>query len=279
MVGRQVHLGRSPGAKPARAGEVLLRAEGLAWRDALGVTRLAGVSLALHAGEIVGLAGVSGNGQGELLDALAGLLVPQAGRLQIGDTTFTPSDWLRPERARELRVAHVPEDRQRRGLVLPFVAWESGVLGYQRRPRYDCLGWLRQATMQGDTATMMERYDVRPRDIGLRSSHFSGGNQQKLVLAREAFPEPRVLLVGQPTRGVDIGAIEFIHGRLRALRDSGGSVLLVSSELDEVLALADRVLVMCDGRISGELRIEQCTVEALGRLMGGAHVGAVAEAA
>ncbi len=142
---------------------------------------------------------------------------------------FTPGDWLRPERARELRVAHVPEDRHRRGLVLPFEAWESAVLGYQRQPRYDRFGWLRQAVMQGDTATMMERYDVRPRDIRLRSSHFSGGNEQKLVLAREAFPEPRVLLVGQPTRGVDIGAIEFIHGRLRALRDGGGAVLLVSS--------------------------------------------------
>ncbi len=126
---------------------------------------------------------------------------------------------------------------------------------------------------------MMERYDVRPRDIGLRSSNFSGGNQQKLVLAREAFPEPKVLLVGQPTRGVDIGAIEFIHGRLRALRDSGGAVLLVSSELDEVLALADRVLVMCNGRISGELGIEQCTVEALGRLMGGAEVDTATKAA
>jgi ABC-type uncharacterized transport system ATPase subunit len=279
MVGRQVHLGRAPGAKPVQAGEVLLRADGLDWRDALGVTRLAGVSLALHAGEIVGLAGVSGNGQGELLDALAGLLVPQAGRLEVGGTVFTPADWLRPERARDLRVAHVPEDRHRRGLVLPFAAWESAVLGYQQRPRYDRLGWLRQPTMQGDTAMMMERYDVRPRDIRLRSSHFSGGNQQKLVLAREAFPEPRVLLVGQPTRGVDIGAIEFIHGRLRALRDGGGAVLLVSSELDEVLALADRVLVMCNGRISGELGIKQCTVEALGRLMGGADVDAAVQAA
>jgi len=279
MVGRQVHLGRAPGATPVQAGEVLLRADGLNWRDALGVTRLAGVSLALHAGEIVGIAGVSGNGQGELLDALAGLLVPQAGRLEVGGTVFTPANWLRPERARDLRVAHVPEDRQRRGLVLPFAAWESAVLGYQQRPRYDRLGWLRQAVMQRDTATMMERYDVRPRDIRLRSSHFSGGNQQKLVLAREAFPEPRVLLVGQPTRGVDIGAIEFIHGRLRALRDGGGAVLLVSSELDEVLALADRVLVMCNGRISGELRIEQCTVEALGRLMGGADVDTAVQAA
>jgi len=124
--------------------------------------------------------------------------------------------------------------------------------------------------MQADCAGMMDSYDVRPRNPLLRSSQFSGGNQQKLVLAREALPEPQVLLVGQPTRGVDIGAIEFIHGRLRALRDAGGAVLLVSSELDEILALADRVIVMHAGRIAGELPIEQCTEAALGRLMAGA---------
>jgi simple sugar transport system ATP-binding protein len=130
--------------------------------------------------------------------------------------------------------------------------------------------------MREDCAQMMQRYDVRPRAVDLLSSKFSGGNQQKLVLAREAAPEPRVLLVGQPTRGVDIGAVEFIHGRLRAMRDAGGAVLLVSSELDEVLALADRVLVMERGRIVGELPIEQCSEGALGRLMGGAAQAATA---
>jgi simple sugar transport system ATP-binding protein len=117
---------------------------------------------------------------------------------------------------------------------------------------------------------MMERYDVRPLACDLKSAKFSGGNQQKLVLAREAAPEPRVLLVGQPTRGVDIGAIEFIHGRLRAMRDAGNAVLVVSSELDEILALSDRVLVMNAGRIVGELPIDACTEAALGRLLGGA---------
>ncbi len=270
MVGRQVHLGRVAGAPRAVPGEVLLRANALAWRDALGVQRLDSVSLDLRAGEIVGIAGVSGNGQSELLDALAGLLVPTQGSLQIGTESFTPSHWLNPSHARELRIAHVPEDRQKRGLVMSFDAWESAVLGYQRRPRYSAGGWLKPKTMRDDCAQMMEKYDVRPRACDLRSSKFSGGNQQKLVLAREAAPEPRVLLVGQPTRGVDIGAIEFIHGRLRAMRDAGGTVLLVSSELDEVLALADRVLVMDRGRIVGELPIEQCSEAELGRLMGGA---------
>jgi len=271
MVGRRVHLGRAEGATGA-PGAVLLEARGLTWRDALGITRLADVSLALREREIVGIAGVSGNGQSELLDVLAGLLVPQQGSLRIGGREFTPQRWLDPATARRLSVAHVPEDRHRRGLVLPFAAWESAALGYQKQARYDRHGWLQGRVMRDDCGTMMERYDVRPRNAALRSSKFSGGNQQKLVLAREAFgrpQEPRVLLVGQPTRGVDIGAIEFIHGRLRAMRDAGGAVLVVSSELDEILALADRVLVMNAGRVAGELPIAECNEQTLGRLMGG----------
>ena len=160
-------------------------------------------------------------------------------------------------------------------MVLKFAAWETAVLGHHRLRRYSSgWGWLRRAVMRSDTARMMEHYDVRPRDVALRASKFSGGNQQKLVLAREALTEPQVLLVGQPTRGVDIGAIEFIHGRLRAMRDAGGAVLVVSSELDEILALADRVLVMDRGRIAGELAIADCTEAALGRLMAGASAQA-----
>jgi len=273
MVGRKVNLGRD--AHRAQPGAVLLRAQGLRWRDALGVARLDGVSISLRAGEIVGIAGVSGNGQSELLDALSGMLAPQEGTLDIAGRHFDPACWLTPAQARALRLAHVPEDRHTRGLVLPFGAWESAVLGYQSMPRYGGGAVMNHATMRADTADMMERYDVRPRNPGLRSSKFSGGNQQKLVLAREAVHEPQVLLVGQPTRGVDIGAIEFIHERLRAMRDAGGAVLVVSSELDEVLALADRVIVMNAGRIAGELPIDSCSEQALGRLMGGAdHVAA-----
>ena len=275
MVGRRVNLGRD--GKQAGPGAPLLQAQGLGWQDALGVQRLADVSLTLRAGEIVGIAGVSGNGQSELLDVLSGLLAPTQGTLQVGTgedaRSFTPKAWLDTRAARELRIAHVPEDRHKRALVLPFDAWESAVLGYQDRPRYSrgrLLGWMRQRQMKADCVDMMERYDVRPRNPALRSSNFSGGNQQKLVLAREAALQPQVLLVGQPTRGVDIGAIEFIHGRLRAMRDAGGAVLLVSSELDEILALSDRVIVMNAGRIAGELPIDQCSEAALGRLMGGA---------
>jgi simple sugar transport system ATP-binding protein len=238
------------------------------------VPRLADVSLSLHAGEIVGVAGVSGNGQSELLEVLSGMRAPHAGELTLGGRTFTARHWLDPATARTLALAHVPEDRHKRALVLPFAAWESSVLGYEHDPRYSRAGWMDANAMRGDCASMMEEYDVRPRNPLTRSSQFSGGNQQKLVLAREARPAPRVLLVGQPTRGVDIGAIEFIHGRLRAMRDAGGAVLVVSSELDEILALADRVLVMNAGRISGELPIAQCSEAAIGRLMAGAESAA-----
>jgi ABC-type uncharacterized transport system ATPase subunit len=277
MVGRRVQLGRGEAAAAATpGGAVLLQARGLHWCDALGVARLTDIDLALRAGEIVGVAGVSGNGQSELLDALAGMLVPDAGELVVGRTRFGPHRWIDPGSARALGLAHVPEDRHRRGLVLPFAAWESGVLGYHTLPRYGRHGFMDARTMAADTAAMMARYDVRPPDPSIRSSQFSGGNQQKLVLAREAMPEPRVLLVGQPTRGVDIGAIEFIHGRLRAMRDAGGAVLVVSSELDEILALADRVIVMGGGRIVGEMAIDACSEANLGRLMGGAAHEAVA---
>ncbi len=268
MVGRRVER-VAPSASAATAGPVLLQARSLTWRDAQGRVRLQGVDLELRAGQIVGIAGVAGNGQSELLDLLAGLQAPDAGQLQLADQTFTPAAWLDPRRARALGLAHVPEDRQRRGLVLPFEAWESAVLGYLGRPRYARAGWLRRAAMQAECAALMQDWDLRPPDPRQRCSGFSGGNQQKLVLAREAAARPAVLLAGQPTRGVDIGAVQHIHARLRALRDAGSALLLVSSDLDEIMALSDRVLVMQGGRIVGELPAGQCTQAALGRLMGG----------
>ncbi len=266
MVGRKVRLGRDGAGTHAR-GEVLLKAERLGVVDALGVTRLREVSLQLHAGEIVGVAGVAGNGQSELLELLSGLRAPQQGRLQLAGQPFEAGRWLDPREARRLRLAHVPEDRHARAMVMSFPAWESAVLGYEDLPQYSRRGWMQHQRMHEETRAMMERFDVRPRDPVLRSSKFSGGNQQKLVMARELGQAPKVLLVGQPTRGVDIGAIEFIHGQLRALRDAGCAVLVVSSELDEILALADRVLVMNNGLITGELPIEDCTEARLGVLM------------
>jgi simple sugar transport system ATP-binding protein len=233
------------------------------------VVRLDSVRLSLHSGEIVGIAGVSGNGQSELLDVLSGMLAPSQGELKLGDRTFDATGWLNPHLARSLGLAHVPEDRHARAMVMDFVAWESAVLGYDGLPEYASGGWMDHGAMQAATAAMMERFDVRPRNPNLRSRSFSGGNQQKLVLARELGQSPKVLLVGQPTRGVDIGAIEFIYSQLRAMRDAGCAVLVVSSELDEILALSNRVIVMNQGRVTGELAIDDCTEASLGLLMVG----------
>jgi general nucleoside transport system ATP-binding protein len=271
MVGRKVNMGRQ-GDSGTQAGPVLMQASGLVVRDALKVTRLQGVDLTLRGGEIVGVAGVSGNGQSELLEVLSGLLAPSAGELRVGDRQFTAASWLDPRTARALGVAHVPEDRHARAMVMSFGAWESAVLGYEGLPEFSRQGWMRHGRMRNATAQMMDRYDVRPQDTRLVCTKFSGGNQQKLVLARELGQAPKVLLVGQPTRGVDIGAIEFIYGRLRALRDAGCAVLVVSSELDEILALADRVIVMNQGRITGELPINACTEARIGMLMVGERV-------
>jgi simple sugar transport system ATP-binding protein len=248
----------------------LLQARGITVRDAVGVVQLSNFNLDLHAGEIVGVAGVSGNGQSELLDVLSGLLPPVAGKLKLGDSLFEAGKWMDPRAAREMGVAHVPEDRHARAMVMDFVAWESAVLGYEGLPEYTTRGWMSHDRMRAAATRMMEQFDVRPCNPELLSSKFSGGNQQKLVLARELGQAPRVLLVGQPTRGVDIGAIEFIYAQLRAMRDAGCAVLLVSTELDEILALSDRVIVMSQGQVTGELPIADCTEARLGMLMTGA---------
>ena len=266
MVGRKVNMGRQGDAKAA-PGATLLQARGLTVRDAMQVVRLRGVGIELRAGEIVGVAGVAGNGQTELLEVLSGLRAPQQGSLRVAGRSFDAGHWLDPRAARALGLAHVPEDRHARAMVMTFGAWESAVLGYEALPVYSCRGWMRHRAMREVTARLMQRFDVRPPNPALDSGKFSGGNQQKLVLAREIGQAPRVLLVGQPTRGVDIGAIEFIHAQLRALRDAGCAVLVVSSELDEILALADRVLVMNEGRITGELPIDECTEARVGLLM------------
>jgi simple sugar transport system ATP-binding protein len=225
------------------------------------------IDLALRAGEIVGVAGVSGNGQSELLEVLAGIRAPSAGRMTVGARVITAAAPADPAEMRALGVAHVPEDRHRYGMVAAFEARESAVLGYQHRAPFTRHFLLDQAAMSRHCGGLMAHYDVRPPRPSLPSAGFSGGNQQKLILARELAPEPRVLLVGQPTRGVDIGAIEFIHRRLIAMRDAGCAILVVSVELDEVMALADRIVVMFAGRIVGEVAGAEADERTLGLMM------------
>ncbi len=252
--------------KPAvPRGPVRIEVSGLTVRDAAGVAPVRDVSLAIRGGEVVGIAGVSGNGQSELLEALAGMR-PFAGTLRVDGTPVVRAT---PAAMRALGVAHVPEDRLRTALVPPFPARESAILGHQdgaALQRGPLLNW---GAVQRRTAGLMQRFDVRPPLPRLRTSLFSGGNQQKLVLARETAETPRVLLVGQPTRGVDIGGIETIHRRLLELRAAGCAVLLVSVELDEILRLADRVLVMSGGAIVGETTPGAADERQLGLMMAG----------
>jgi simple sugar transport system ATP-binding protein len=171
---------------------------------------------------------------------------------------------------RQMGVAHIPEDRHRLGLVTRFSAAESAMLGYQHEAGYRKGMLLDQAAIRSSCAKLMDDFDVRPRLADLRSANFSGGNQQKLIIARELARRPKVLLVGQPTRGVDIGAIEFIHAQLIAHRDAGCAILVVSVELDEVMSLADRILVMCGGRITGEVSAAEADERELGLMMANA---------
>ena len=265
MVGRKVRLALDKAAP--HPGAPALIAEQISLRDARGVAVLEDINITLRAGEIVGIAGVSGNGQSELLDVLAGIRPPTTGRLVVGAREITAAHPADPSEMHKLGLAHVPEDRLRNALVGAFAADESSVLGYHHDAPFSGPILLDHAAISSHCADLMERFDVRPRRPALHSASFSGGNQQKLVLAREIAPAPRILIVGQPTRGVDIGAIEFIHRQLLAIRDAGCAVLVVSVELDEVMSLADRILVMCGGRIVGEVAGAQADERTLGRMM------------
>jgi simple sugar transport system ATP-binding protein len=264
MIGRRPAAAERP--QPGPPGAPLLGVEGLRLRDRFGVERLRAVSFTLHEGEILGIAGVAGNGQTELLEALAGMR-PAGGTIRLRGTPIAGD----AAAMRRLGIAHVPEDRLRHGLVASFEAQHSAILGYHRDPAWrGALGLFSPRRIVRHAARLMAAHDVRPPDPRLRSALFSGGNQQKLILGRELEREPDILLVGQPTRGVDIGGIEAIHRRLRAWRDAGKGVLLVSVELDEILALADRILVMSGGRITGELPGGAAEERQLGLMMAGA---------
>ena len=266
MVGRKVLL-RVDKAVP-KVGEPILQANDITVTDMQGIDRVKAVRFTVRAGEIVGIAGVAGNGQSELLQALAGIRPLSDGSFSInGSRSVSATVPYTPHEARDLGIAHVPEDRHHMGLVTAFPAFENHILGHHGWGRFNKGVLLDRMAAITDCSAEMERYDVRPPIPHLGAAMFSGGNQQKIVLARELETQPKLLLVGQPTRGVDIGAIEFIHNTLVAMRDRGAAVLLVSVELDEIMSLADRILVMSDGRIVGEMSAAEADPKPIGLMM------------
>ncbi len=268
MVGRKVLLQVEKTA--ARPGAPVLEVENLRVVDEAGVERVKGVSFNVRAGEILGIAGVAGNGQSELLEVLGGMQ-HATGLLKVNGQSLDLSGLHSDGRTRRAHgVAHVPEDRQREGLIMEYSAWENAVFGYHHEQKYQKNMFLMdQAAIRADAEAKIERFDIRPPNANLSAKNFSGGNQQKIVVAREIERNPDLLLVGQPTRGVDIGAIEFIHKQIIALRDQGKAILLVSVELDEILSLSDRIAVMFDGRIMGERLPHETSPQELGLLMAG----------
>ncbi|WP_149140975.1 ABC transporter ATP-binding protein [Gemmobacter caeruleus] len=268
MVGRKVLL--QVEKAPAQPGRTILEVENLRVKDDQGVERLKGISLTIRAGEILGIAGVAGNGQSELLEVLGGIARATGSVRMNGqplDLTGRHSDG---QSRRADGIAHVPEDRQVLGLIMDFTAWENVAFGYHHAPEFQKNALIMDnAAIRADCEAKMATFDVRPPIPTLAAKNFSGGNQQKIVVAREIERNPDLLLVGQPTRGVDIGAIEFIHKQIVALRDAGKAVLLVSVELDEIMSLSDRIAVMFDGRIMGERDPETTNERELGLLMAG----------
>lgn len=266
MVGRRVLLRVEKGE--AKPGEFKLSVKNLTVKDSRGVTMVNDVSFDVRAGEIVGVAGVAGNGQSELLETIAGIRKAESGTVLLDGKPIDVTGAADPGELRDRGLAHVPEDRHYVGLVLPFEEYENSILGYHDHAQYLKGPFLDIEAIRADAREKIASYDIRPANERLKTANFSGGNQQKIVLAREIEKDPGVLIVGQPTRGVDVGAIEFIHKRLIAMRDAGKAVLLISVELDEIRSLSDRILVMFDGRVVGE-RDPDANEGELGLLMAG----------
>jgi simple sugar transport system ATP-binding protein len=263
MVGREVLLRVEK--PPAEPGETLLEVRDLHVNDDRGLAAVRDVSFVVRAGEIVGIAGVEGNGQSELIEAVTGLRRTNGGQMAVGGRVI---DHATARKMLDAGVGHIPEDRQRRGLILEFSIAENIALHDYCYPPDSRWGWLFPRRLIERARRLITEFDVRGGGPNTRAGSLSGGNQQKLVAAREVARDPKVLVAAQPTRGLDVGAIEYLHRRLVEERDEGRAILLLSLELDEVLSLSDRILVMYEGRIVGEhtgaVTEEEVGIEMLG---------------
>jgi ABC-type uncharacterized transport system ATPase subunit len=264
MVGREVLF--EVGRPEARIGPPLLQARGLSARNRRGVLALREASLDVHAGEILGIAGVEGNGQSELADVLTGLLPLVQGQIAVRNSEITG---MGPEYIFEAGLAHIPEDRQGRGLVLDFSVSENLILGRHHDKRFANPLGLRSHNIEANAMQLVENFDIRPAEIHLPVRHLSGGNQQKVVLAREFARNAFVLIASHPTRGLDIGATEFVHHQLLKKSNEGCAILLISADLNEILSLSDRIAVMYEGRIVATRKAAETNERELGLLMTG----------
>ena len=269
MVGREVIL--RVDKKPSAPKEALLEVKNLLVTSSLKAKPVVNdVSFRVRGGEIVGIAGIEGNGQSEMVEAIAGLITPDEGQIFLeGRDTSQES----AKERREEGLSHIPEDRYERGLVPTYPASLNVILGdHYHEPYANRFGFLDEAKIEAHARDLIDAYDVRPNSTSVAAAAYSGGNAQKLIVARELERKPDVLIAAQPTRGVDIGAIEFIHTQIVRARDMGLAVLLVSADLNEVMSLSDRILVMYEGKIMGELSSDEATAEKIGLLMAGSKV-------
>jgi ABC-type uncharacterized transport system ATPase subunit len=266
MVGREVIL--KVEKKKAKPGEDILNVEGLHVRDFRGLEVVRGVSFQVRAGEVLGIAGVQGNGQTELVEALTGLRSVSGGRMVFDRRDMTGKA---PRPITEIGTAHIPEDRQRYGLVLPYVVADNMVLNSYYRPPFSIFGVLQPKAIDAHARKLIQEFDVRTPSPYVSTRKLSGGNQQKVIVARELSRQVKLLIANQPTRGLDVGSIEYIHKEIVAMRDRGAAVLLVSAELDEIMALSDRIAVMYRGQIVATVEAAQVTREQLGLWMAGGH--------
>jgi ABC-type uncharacterized transport system ATPase subunit len=264
MVGRSVLL--RVDKKPATPGEIVLDVQELNVEGGLGLPAVKNASLTVRAGEIVGIAGVEGNGQRELVEALTGLRKSHSRALTINGKDAAGSS---PHSIHEMGVGHVPEDREKDGVVGPYSIADNMVLNRFDEPEFATRGVRNRKAVNKLATSLVQDYDVRTPSITTTAQSLSGGNKQKVVIARELAANPSLLIASQPTRGVDVGSIEFIHSQIVKARDEGAAVLLVSAELDEVMGLSDRILVMYDGRIVAELDADGAERDRIGRLMAG----------